>query len=141
MFNNFVITLFWRMWGFSDVFSALIMTCRWIDVSFFIDAATRFGHTNTRIYIKQSNCVKSSFLSIFEMTYSIINMHNVLRPTCVALGIRFQIVPLKDSLAFWVFPWRHFFSIFSLHKLLQIGRITFLTSIGSSPLDLQVGVV
>ena len=54
-------------------FSALVMTYRWIDVSFFIDAATRFGHTNTRIYIKQSNCVKSSLLSIFEMTYSIRN--------------------------------------------------------------------
>ena len=63
---------------------------------FFIDAATRFGHINTRIYIKQSNCVKRNKLE------GLLSLHLLVVLLWICTGWCCLVCPLDtDTLNLW----------------------------------------
>ena len=64
---------------------------------FFIDAATRFGHINTRIYIKQSNCVKRN-----HKLEGLLSLHLLVVLVWICTGWCCLVCPLDtDTLNLW----------------------------------------
>ena len=55
---------------------------------------------------------------------------NVVRPTKMSFGHRFQMTPFMDSLLFWVYPCKHFFKRLSLLKSIKTGLMVSLIIAG-----------